>query len=303
MSQSRQWLRKCSLVVGRDGQGLELGDLRVSFSVRKGFTQTPNSAEIRVYNLSKDTTNRIRREFTRVILQAGYPDNYGLIFDGTIIYARTGRDNGTDSWLEIQAADGDVAYNFAVVNTTLAAGSKPADRVAACQDAMAAKGASAGHVPDLGGQALPRGKVLWGNARTHLRAEAEATGTSWSIQDGVLQIVEQAGYLPGEAVVLTSHSGLIGVPEQCQDGIKVRCLLNPRLRVGGRIQLDNASIQGAKIDVLGLPSVLPSLDADGIYRVLSIDYRGDTRGNDWHADMVCIGLDDASRTPLDMARQ
>ncbi|WMW66667.1 phage protein [Nitratidesulfovibrio liaohensis] len=297
-----QWLRACSLTVGKGSAGLELGALRVVFATRKGDVETPNSAEIRVYNLSAGTANRIRREFTRVVLQAGYQDNIGTIFDGTIRQVRTGRENGTDTWLEIIAADGDAAYNFATVNTTLAAGSKPADRVAVAQAAMAEKGAGAGYTPELGGQALPRGKVMYGMARQHMRNEAETTDTTWSIQDGKVQMLPRAGYLPGAAVVLTHETGLVGTPEQTQDGIRVRSLLNPRLRIGGRIKLDNASVLRAKTDLKASALLPPSLDHDGIYRILTVDFRGDTRGNDWYADMVCIGIDDTSRLPLDMMK-
>lgn len=297
-----QWLRNCSLIVaGAGSQGLELGDLRVSFTVRKGDLETPNSAEIRVYNLSADTANRIRREFTRVVLMAGY-SQLGTIFDGTIRQVRQGRENGTDTWLEIIAADGDGAYNFATVNTTLAAGSTPADRVSVCQSSMAEKGAGTGYIPDLGNQALPRGKVMYGMAREHMRGIAETTDTGWSIQDGKVQMLPRNGYLPGAAVVLTHETGLVGTPEQTQDGIKVRALLNPQLRIGARVKLDNASVQRVKTDLKANTVLAPALDHDGIYRVLTIEYRGDTRGNDWYADMVCLGIDDTSRVPLDVAR-
>ena len=46
--------------------------------------ETPNSASIKVYNLSEATAGRICKEFTRVILQAGYQGNCSVIFDGNI---------------------------------------------------------------------------------------------------------------------------------------------------------------------------------------------------------------------------
>lgn len=295
------WLRACSLVVADNtGQGLELGDLRIVFATRKGDAETPNSAEIRIYNLSAETCQRMRREFTRIVLQAGYRGNCGLIFDGSIRQARLGRDNGTDSWLDIVAADGDRAYNFATVNTTLAAGSTPADRVRVCQDALATKGTGTGHVADLGGATLPRGKVMYGMARTHLRETADSTASTWSIQDGKLQLIKKAGYLPGEAVVLTHETGLVGTPEQTNDGITVRCLINPALRVGGRIRLDNRSILAARTDLRAAATCPPRLDQDGFYRILKVEFSGDTRGNDWYASMTCVGIDDTSKLPLDV---
>ena len=48
-------------------------------------------------------------------------------------------------------------------------------------------------------------------------------------------MIPSGDIFPAEAVVLTAETGLVGAPEQTNDGIKVRCLLNPRLRIGGRI--------------------------------------------------------------------
>ena len=165
----RQWLRKCSLLVGKGSDGLELGELRIVFKTTKGDIETPNSAEIAVYNLSEATSSKIRKEFTRVVLQAGYQDNCAVIFDGTIRQVRRFRENGTDVCTSILAADGDAAYNYAVVNTTLAAGSTSAEHVGACQKAFSGKGADAGYIPDMAGPALPRGKVMYGMARKYMR--------------------------------------------------------------------------------------------------------------------------------------
>jgi len=295
----RQWLRRCGLVVGAGGAGIDLSDLRIQFAVHKGDVETPNNAAITVTNLAPGTVSRIRGEFTRVVLSAGYEGNAGVIFDGGIRQVRNGRE-GADTWTEIVAADGDRAYNFATVSTTLAAGARLADQVAACAGALAEKDAAAGYIADLAGQALPRGKVMFGMARSYLRDVAHTADASWSIQDGLLQMIPATGTLPGEAVVLTAATGLVGSPEQTNEGIKVRCLLNPRLKVGGRVQLDNASIRTARIDLkIGAWDKAVRLDRDGSYRILKAEFTGDTRGNDWYADLVCVGIDDTSRIPID----
>ena len=93
--EGRQWLRRCSLLVGpKEGGALELGDLRVAFTVKVSEQETPNSASIRVYNLSEATAGRIRKEFTRVILQAGYQGNCSVIFDGNITKVALGQEGG-----------------------------------------------------------------------------------------------------------------------------------------------------------------------------------------------------------------
>lgn len=295
---TKQFKRRVSLVVATDAEGLDLSELHIQFSVKQWDIQTPNTARVRVWNLSEQTANTVQKEFTRVVLQCGYEGGpLGKIFDGTIIQAKTGKSSATDSYLDIVAADGDQAYSFAVVNTSLAAGATATDQAKAAIGAMSEYDVSEGYMPeDMGDAALPRGVVMFGMARDHLNDISDATDTKWSIQNGEAQIIPLTGALPNTAVVLNSTSGLIGRPEQTQDGIKVRCLLNPEIRMGGRVQIDNASINRAAFQTTLQGEVnnalLPRVADDGFYRVIVADHVGDTRGNDWYSDLICIALDD-----------
>lgn len=296
---SREYLRKASLVVGVGADGLDLSELHFKFSVRAGSLQTPNTATIRVYNLADATAQQIQKEFTRVILQAGYEGNdVGTLFDGTIVQIRRGREDATDTYLDIIAADGDEAINFAIVSVALTAGSTFRDRVEALAQAMKLP---LGHIADLPPSKLPRGKTLYGMGRDHLRDVALGTDMEWSVQQGQLQMIPINGYLPGEAVVLTANSGLIGQPQQMVDGIHVKCLINPRIRPGGRIQIDNKSIQQAHLDLnlsggaVASNAFLPRITDDGFYRVVIIEHEGNTRGQDWYSDIICVALGDAAQ--------
>lgn len=295
---TKQFKRRVSLVVAADSAGLDLSELHIQFSVKQWDIQTPNTARIRVWNLSEQTAEKVKKEFTRVILQCGYEGGpLGTIFDGTIIQAKSGKANATDSYLDIVAGDGDQAYSFAVVNTSLAAGATPTDQAKAAIAAMEEHGVTEGYMPeDMAGAALPRGVVMFGMARDHLSDIADATDTKWSIQNGEAQIIDLTGALPNTAVVLTSATGLIGRPEQTQDGIKARCLLNPEIKMGGRVQINNSSINLASLQTSVQGQVnnelLPRIADDGFYRVIVADHVGDTRGNDWYSDLICIALDD-----------
>lgn len=294
---AEQWLRKASLVVAAGEDGLDLSELKFRFQIKQWDLQTPGNMQVRIYNLSEDTANRIKKEFTRLILQAGYQTGeYGVIFDGTIVQARSGRENPTDTFVDITVSDGDIGYVFGVVNTTIAKGSSFSDRAEALRKAM---GAESGHIAAMVGSELPRGRVFYGMARDHMRDLCFSTDTKWSIQRGQLQIIERDGYLPGEAVVLTSATGMIGLPEQTQDGIKVRCLLNPMIKVGGRVQIDNASIQQANLQLANSASAvkansfLPRIAEDGLYRVVVCEHEGENRGPAWYSNLICVALGDA----------
>lgn len=295
----KQFLRKASLIIGPEsGNALDLSALRFRFAIRRGDLQTPNSADIRVFNVSDATSKRVVKEFERVVIQGGYEGNFGVLFDGTIKQIRRGRETPTDTYLDITAADGDSAYNFSTMAMSLASGSTPNEHVAAVLQSMSANGISQGYVADLKGNPLPRGKVFYGMARDEMRKIARNTNTSWSIQNGKLQMVPETAYMPGDIPVITAATGMIGLPEQTQNGIKVRLLLNPNIKIGGLVKIDNKSLQQYRYNlsinqsaVNGMTRQVVKTDSDGIYYVMVADHSGDTRGNDWYTDLICLAAD------------
>lgn len=316
MSAGEQWIRKASLLVANDTDALDLSELRFAFHVQNADVESPNNAAIRVYNLSPDTTRKITGsgavEYTRVILQAGYEGgNFGVIFDGTIKQFRQGKENAVDSYLDILAADGDIPYNFGVCSASLPAGS---DTMARVRTTAKQIGVELLQNTNLTGGVLPRGKVLFGMARSLLRCEARSIGATWSIQNGKVQIVPNDSYLPGEAVVLNSGTGLIGMPTQTDQGVRARCLLNPKLRIGGLVQIDQASINRlsqADLRALGFPTstlpgaqlpydrntglqMLADVTRDGFYRLYVAEFIGDTRGQEWYSELVGLAVDKSS---------
>ncbi|MFC4421131.1 hypothetical protein [Cupriavidus pampae] len=361
-----------------------------------------------MFNVSDATRHRIEREFGRIVVQAGYEGNFGIIFDGTIKQVRRGRENQTDTYLDITAADGDSAYNFAVVNNTLSAGSTAADHVQVCTRAMVQFGVTLGYTPfgnptsskptaadiadqqakvgaarkpldakqseqlallgqvkdlrvraeelsqagDQAGeiallrqaqgllgqvdqlekevnslylpawqredaklkamqasaalpdppvasrQGLPRGKVMFGMARDFMRWTARTEQTVWSIQDGKVIMVPETSYLPGEIPVITAETGMIGMPEQTQNGITIKMLTNPSVKIGRLIRIDNASVQRYEYSLnVGQKEQneriqkQAKLQDDGFYYVMIAEHSGDTRGKEYYTDVFCLAAD------------
>jgi hypothetical protein len=241
-----------------------------------------------------------------VVLQAGYENGaFGVIFDGNVKQFRKGRLSATDTYLDLLCADGDLGYNFSVANQSLAAGSTSAQRTAAIIKSMSPLGLSAGSIAPSTGGVLPRGKVLFGMSRALMRAEAQTQGATWSIQNGKINVIPLNGYLPGEAVVLDSTSGLIGLPEQTDNGIKVRCLLNPKIVPGGLVKIDNKAInQIIQANPNAAPiafnqwtgiQLLADVTSDGLYRVFVAEHEGDTRGVAWYSDLICLSVDSVTK--------
>ena len=301
MPQYNQWLRDISLVIGKSGgSGIDLSKQRISFDILKTDTETPNKGVVRVWNLSDDTAQKIRDEFDTLVLNAGYKSKIGLVYSGNITQVRRLREGVVDKILEVTLGDGDKAYVYAMVNKTLAAGAKQLDILTAAVDSMKEYGVELGSIPDLGSVELPRGKVVYKNARDVIADVCKSTDTTWSIQNGRVELIPKTGTLPGQATLISPSTGMIGSPKQTSKGLEVSCLLNTDIRIGGTIKVEGEieevqkETQKEAKDSKKQPAKLAS---DGVYRVIQCRYIGDTWQNTWYCQMVAVAMDStASKT-------
>lgn len=301
---SRQYLRKIGLFVTDEaGDGIDLSKMQIIFEVNQADSETPNTAKIRIFNLSEETRKRVEKEFKKIRLQAGYENgNYGVIFEGQVMRWRHGRLDAKDSFLDLFCADGDKAFQFAFVNKSLAAGATLEDKMQAVSEATQPYGVtfdSGGQpIPSTGG-VLPRGKVLFGLAKDQMGPIADTSDTTWSIQDGKLTLIPFKGYLPGEIVVINSGTGMIGVPEATENGVEAEVLLNPKIKIGTRVQIDNNLINQTNVNQQGFPrytdiNFFASVSDDGVYRALVVEHRGDTRGTLWTTSITCLSINQSA---------
>jgi hypothetical protein len=287
-------------------QGLDLSNLHFRFETSQVDDQSPNACSIRVWNLAESTVKRMVDRFDGVVVQAGYNDGpFGTVFAGAVKQFRFGRDNNVDHYVDILASDGDVGYNFGVIASTLAAGTSTRDAINAAVKAMGLPPVRKAPVQFGAGQTYIRAKVAFGMGRNVLRDTARSLDASWSITNGEVQFTPLTGYQPGEAVVLNSKTGLIGIPELTNDGVRCRCLMNPKIRVGGLIKINNdeinRTIQQNPKDLRQFNSWsdinhLARVSADGTYQVFVAEHHGDTRGQEWYSELICLSVDLSSKT-------
>lgn len=298
---SRQWKRKAQVIIGQSGRGLLVEHLRVWFEVTKTVDPAPNTAVIRIYNLNPENEARIKNEFDELLLNAGYEDSMRLVFRGNIKHVYRYRE-GADFITEIEAADGDKDFQTAILNMTLAAGASNQQLV---DRAVGSFGSTQMGYVEVPHKTRLRGKVVTGNTRTILDELARDSGANWSIQDGQLTIVPENKMLPNEAIVIRADTGMLGSPEVNDKGVEVKCLLNPQIAINGAIQLDNAGIKaqrakdrkkteksGERIvdDPTQLTGETARLAPDGLYKVIRLIHRGDTRGKEWQTESLSVAL-------------
>ena len=247
--------------------GLDVSQVDVSFTVKRSLSPRPGTCELKIYNLSPDRRAALtgsRRP--PVALSAGY-DPPPLLFAGDARKVEVTRD-GPDWVTSITAGDGEHAIRTARASVSFAPGTSLADVARSLGRSM---GVGVGTLDThLAGttQTLAEGGVVRGLASAELSRVCASLGLSWSVQDGVLQVLPLGGALSRVAVELGPDSGLVGSPERSKGHtIKARALLIPDLVPGRLVSL-------------------ASEVARGTYRIENAEYTGDTRGQEWYAALT-----------------
>lgn len=286
---------------------LDVSDLRVQFSVSRTAMLYPNQAKITIYNLNAATENTIVQEGYRVIVEAGYPANYGQIFDGSVIMCNRYKLEGKDYILNIIALDGTQFLNEGFCSFTYAKGQTARQVVQNICD-KATNPITLGYAsPQLDKIQYSKGATAYGSPKTTLADIARSINGTWFIDNGSLYMIaysDNAAKLPGgynQAVELNPQTGLLGNPQQVNYGVQARCLINPKLMPYGLIHITNSYITQQLVSIGSYSqgiSMPYELDPEGIYRICSVTFTGDTRGNEWYADIVAVGQSGAMMSML-----
>jgi len=298
------WLRYCRLTVGN--QQFDLSNLRIRFYVRQAKIQTRITGEIRVYNLAKSTVAQLVGsnpfesgtggiEGQLLQLDAGYIDNHGLIYQGNVVKCQAGRETPLDTFVDFYVRDGDTAYNHGVINKNFAPGSTQQDHVKEVCNVCKQFGVTQGTVKGLSQTPYPRSVSLYGPIRDVMRTLAHSNNASWYINNMQLCHVPLNSQGSGGAIMLNENTGMIGMPQAVQGGVNVTALINPAFQLEGTIQLDasevnplpwteniDTDVQAGKAGIAGA--------FDGTYVIQSLEWRGDTRGQEWYANITAYGI-------------
>lgn len=263
--------------------------MRVKFDLKVTALREANDGSITIYNLSPQTESQIIREGTLVKLEAGYEENMSIIYVGNIIQPIRGKENGTDYFLKLIVMGADDYRNLAFASGVL--NSNLSRRDMALQ-VLRYSNIRPGVIyiedlPDLevvdgSTPKTERPKVLFGPTSEYMDQIAKMGGTTSYISNkGELRFFKPVVKSIDQTYVheVNMETGMIGMPQKEGYGITVRTLLNPQVSIGDFLHIDNKSVLQ---DQLSLGEIPYLLDEDGLYRVISISYEGDTRDTEWY---------------------
>lgn len=299
----RQWR---VLIQTKEQVALEVTDLRCTFTVTRTATGQPATCHLMVYNLNAETEANIIKEGFYLILEAGYAEQYGVIFSGDVIQVFRNREDGINYRLELLAVDGSTFLNLNYIRTTMAAGSTPRDVVDSVAKISKQKIEIEEVSENMDQSKLPRPKVCFGRPKDYLDNVSKGNSSFYWIENGKLIVRKYSDPIPDDkCIVLTPTSGLVGTPEYTDEGIRIVSLLNPRIVINGLVKIDNSIIARKTVNIptsgndgAQKQSQQNVFDSDGEYQVYSITHAGDTHADTWHTEIIGIGRNGRAGLPL-----
>ena len=285
------------LLIGKKGseQGIEITNLRIQFDIQKTSDKNPNNSKIKIWNLKKSTRQEIEKPNTRCLLYAGYKEDAGpvLIFSGSVTYTFT-KFEPPDIITEMDLGDGVQEIR----DTTISVGyGKNVKSKQIFNDVAKKMEVSLTMPNDIEDREWKNGLSYYGSARTLLDKTAKASNLEWSIQNGVLQVIEAGMVTTRQGIEISSSSGMVGSPDseredkaeskgekgkssksdkgkstepkQQWDGWKVKTLLLPMLNPGDRVLLNSRAV-------------------DGVFRIEELTHTGDSHEGDWQTELKLV---------------
>jgi hypothetical protein len=282
------------LQIGKKGQdkGIEIEGLRIQFSIQKTADKNPNNSTIKIWNLRKTTRQEIEKPNTRCLLYAGYSEDTGpiLIFSGSVTYAWT-KFEPPDIVTELNLGDGVQEIR----DTTISVGyGKNIKSKQIFTDVAKKMDLSLTLPNDAPEREWQNGLSYYGSARTLLDKTAKASGLEWSIQNGVLQVIEKGMVTTRQGIEISSSSGMVGSPDSERED-KAEAKGEKGKSGGGKSSEPKQQWNGWKVKTLLMPMLNPgdrvmlnSKAVEGVFRIEELTHTGDNWEGDWQTELKLV---------------
>lgn len=231
----------------------------IEFDITRNVLSSANIASIRVYNLKKDSRNKIRKNVTdygdlRLIsLKAGYGTNLSVIFAGSVTQCWSVRE-GVNMITQIESLDGGFAFVNGVTNEQFTNNTDQSTIIKTMLDNLDQVGVSAGAVGNFPGL-LARGNSYSGNTTDLIR---QLTNGNFFIDNNNAFALNSNEYIIGPTTTISSASGLLNTPTIEQTIVHFDMLFEPSLYVGQLANLQS----------------ITDLAYNGPAKVISLKHRG-----------------------------
>ncbi|MGE7112741.1 phage protein [Lysinibacillus sp. NPDC047702] len=275
---SNLYMRKTAFLVS----DREISDpLTIKFSVPFGDNEKVDTIDIQVFNLKDDTINAISTNKI-AILSAGYVDDNGVIFSGTLKKKETNWE-GLDKITTFKCIDSSLDYTKGVIKRTYG---RDTSASLILRELARDAGLAIGDI-DLPVDFIYRsGKVLNGKIKTLVAEIAKDCEAKLHINKGRIYVRDSK---KGDNLGLdiSKETGLIDEPEEVEEEMKDE--------KGSKLKNDKKKIKGYKIKVLLNHRIttdviikLTSRKVSGVFRVSKGEHKGDTSGQEYYTECEVV---------------
>lgn len=240
-----------------------LPPLRIAFEAKKTIVSDVNELKLQIYNLTQDKRNKLikdkaqvanQEKYLQVILQVGYKDLVD-VFIGNV-YEASSTKKGADFITTLTCKDGGFDFRNSFTAKSITKKISVVDEL--LKDMPNTK---KGKVTEQDARIRP--KILIGNT-SNLIQENLSENETFFIDNEKLNIIKEDELIEEFAVLVSEKTGLLHSPDKSENFVIVDTLMNPQIKCGGQVQL-----------------VSSISDLDNLYRVDTIEFKGDYRGSDW----------------------
>jgi hypothetical protein len=292
----KQYLRKWSMLLNGKPfiDETEGRQFRVVFDIDVRPQNTQSFADIQIYNLAKKTTIERGND---IIFQAGYKDQFGTIFAGTVTNVFRER-SGPDVFTRLLCWSAGQAKNRGVMKSPYGSGANVKDvlkDVAAAWPLRLEMDASQFTDKDR----LPAGWTAYGDPKRILDDLARMFDFNWSEEHGSLVITRVDKARTTTIFDINQHAGMVGMPEVNRGpqglGVNVTTRINPHIRTTSRINVQS-EFSTYNTGNIFVAEMAGDVSANGEYNVFGILFRGDSHGDEWN--MRIDGIRAGTKEPL-----
>lgn len=249
---------------------------RIVFNILIDFGGYNTFLDLAIYNLSQDTASKLYENETSIGLRAGYEESIDYLFKGAIRNVFKER-NGPDVITRVIARGG-TSFNKPTINQTFDKNANIVEIIRACCSSIGYPVIiDDSQFSDV--QPYIRGKVLSGDPRRYLDELAQTHGFSYVIDNDRINVVRNDSYRDGSPHIVSERTGMEGIPEITETGCDVNVRLNPKIKIGGRIDVQS-EFRTFNFSNLYYQDI-PAKAGSGVYRIFKLEHVGDSWGDNW----------------------
>lgn len=280
-----KWKRRVRLTISGSGGGAVFegsqapeDGFKIDFTVSKTLGSKQNSGSVTIWNLTKSNREKLGEEFTKLKLEVGYGDNaYAVLVEADIRDVEHDK-SSPDISSQMTFGDGDKGVTKGAVSKTFKAGTKPKEVMQYLVKNM--PGLEMGKVKGLDDlPAYKRPVTVYGWAAPNMDKVGRERKLYWNIDKNKVNIVKNDEHL-GQCAVISKETGMIGVPQETDKGIKVKALIEADVVPGFMIKVES--------NFLDLSSGRDKRQSDaggGEFRVNAVTFSGGTRDDMFYMEI------------------